>query len=659
MKKIFKTRYVLLAATLAFGSVAGVACGEGETKAVEYAISVSATEGGSISASAEKVQQGESVVFNVSPDEGYVLAELLVNGNEVEVVDNAFTVKTVLRDYTVEAKFATPDVTIEFEANGGSEVADEMRLYGDDFGALPVSFKTGMRFNGWKIDGKGAYVKEFDTVDEYGTISLVADWTAISTEEKEALAPFSSTCVYHDMAATKYGVVWHTYTAPVYSAIQIVEGNTQDFSKARTIAADVSEPWLTEYISNGVIDNLKFSTEYSVRFGDLAADVWSEVYHFTTREEKIDVTKFFYVADTQETYLIDAHPASSYIGDTYFSYVVKDMVERFPEADFIAHGGDIVNWGAEPLGWKEILQSLKGNLFQYPMQTIAGNHEDAMWYSSGQVTTYKMFNIDYPEPDKQNPLGGGYFSYDYGPVHFTNLVTNDAFYTNGGYIGENQLAWIERDFAAARANPEIKWIIVTMHEGIYSISATKAGSNYHRTQFASQLNPLFDEYDVELVMYGHDHWLECTYPLVVDETQTEVVNLVSGVRPVTNETKKVTLENGEVIEEFVYPTGTTDKGTVHFEVAPAGHQYGNTWTVKMDYTLEAWETLKGEHPRFRMVTSGLNPFGDKAKTTVSMYSYIEVSEDELLLRTYGVPVLNRQTNAEAPTKLIDGFRLTK
>ena len=659
MKKTFKLQYVLLAATLASGVVFGSACAK-EPTTPEYSVSVSSSEGGSVTASVDKVTQGGSVVLNVTAENGYVLDALLINGKEVEVVNGSFTIYEALRNYRVEAKFATPDVTLAFDAAGGTEVENEMRIHGDEFGELPMPVLIGKRFLGWKIDGQKGYVNEYDIVDEYGKIELVADWADISDEEKEELAPFSSTCVYHDMAATKYGVVWHTYTAPINSVVQIVEGNSTDFSAARTIAADVMEPWLSEYISNAVIDGLKFSTEYSVRFGDLSADVWSDVYHFTTREEEIDVTKFFYVADTQETWLINAHAASTYIGDTYFSYVVKDMVKRFPEADFIAHGGDIVNWGAEPLGWKEILQSLKGNLFQYPMQTISGNHEDAMWYSCGQVTTYKMFNLDYPEPDKQNPLGGGYFSYDYGPVHFTNLVTNDAFYTKGGYIGENQLAWMERDFAAARANPEIKWIIVIMHEGIYSISATKAGSNYHRTQFASQLNPLFDEYDVELVMYGHDHWLECTYPLVVDETQTEVVNLVSGVRPVTNETRKVTLESGEVIEEFVYSEGTTDKGTVHFEVAPAGHQYGNTWTSKMNYTLEAWETLKGDHPRFRMVTSGLNPYGDKAKTMVSMYSYIEADDDELLVRTYGVPVMqNALDNNYTNNKLIDGFRLTK
>lgn len=662
MKKTFKLKSLILAGMMMGTTVFGSACSMLEQilpTTPEYTVSVLPTDGGSVTASMEKVNQGESVVVFVEPENGYVLEGLYVNGREVEVVDGKFTIYEALRDYKIEAKFATPNVTITFDSTGGSAVEDEMRLYGEEFGVLPMSTQANKRFLGWKINGKGDYVEKYDDVTEYGVISLVADWAEISEEEKVELEPFSSTCVYHDMAATKYGVVWHTYASPVNSVVQIVEGNTDDFSSARTISADVMEPWFTEYISNAVIDNLEFETEYSVRFGDLSADVWSDTYHFTTREEKIDVAKFFYVADTQETYLINAHPTSSYIGDTYFSYVVKDMVSRFPDADFISLGGDIVNYGAEPLYWKEILQSVKGNLFQYPMQAVSGNHEDSMWYSIGEITTYKMFNLDYPEPEKQNPKGGGYYSYDYGPLHVTNIVTNDAFYTTGGYLGKNQMAWLEKDFATARANPEIKWIVVVMHEGIYSVTATKAGSNYHREQFSSQLSPLFDKYDIELVMYGHDHLLEITNPMIVDETQTEVLNLVSGVRPVTRETRKVTLDTGEVIEEFVYPEGTTKKGTVHFEVAPAGHQYGDS-TFAASFSFANLEGNKEKYQRFRMMLTAMKRTDDGEDTGYSMYSYIEASDDELLVRTYGVPVKqNALENKYDNNKFIDGFRLTK
>ena len=390
-----------------FGSVAFSACeNSGDQKLPTYTVTVSANEGGTLTASEEKVTEGGTVVFTVSPQNGYVLESLTLNGGEVEVSDNTFTVKGVLRDFNAVAKFATPNVTVEFDSAGGEAVADEARLYGGEFGKLPVPIKANSRFLGWKLDGKGDYITQFTTVEKYGTLKLVAAWETIAEEEKELLKPFSQTCVYHDQAATKYGVVWNTLVAPAASVIQIVEGNSDDFTAARTIQAD-SEAWLTEYISSVVIDELKFSTEYSVRFGDIAADVWSDTYHFTTREETIKDFEFFYVSDTQETYLIESHPESTYIGEkTYFSYVLKDAEARFGETEFIVHGGNIVNYGAETEQWRDMMTSLEDNLFSMPMQAIAGNHEDSNWYSAGHPTVSKMFYFDTPEG--QNILAGNF-----------------------------------------------------------------------------------------------------------------------------------------------------------------------------------------------------------------------------------------------------------
>ena len=656
MKKALKMTSALLSLAL-FGSVAFSACeNSGDQKLPTYTVTVSANEGGTLTASEEKVTEGGTVVFTVSPQNGYVLESLTLNGGEVEVSDNTFTVKGVLRDFNAVAKFATPNVTVEFDSAGGEAVADEARLYGGEFGKLPVPIKANSRFLGWKLDGKGDYITQFTTVEKYGTLKLVAAWETIAEEEKELLKPFSQTCVYHDQAATKYGVVWHTLVAPAASVIQIVEGNSDDFTAARTIQAD-SEAWLTEYISSVVIDELKFSTEYSVRFGDIAADVWSDTYHFTTREETIKDFEFFYVSDTQETYLIESHPESTYIGEkTYFSYVLKDAEARFGETEFIVHGGDIVNYGAETEQWRDMMTSLEDNLFSMPMQAIAGNHEDSNWYSAGHPTVSKMFYFDTPEG--QNILAGNFYSYDYGYAHFVNILTNDAF-NNKGHIGKKQLEWLKQDLTAARQNPNVKWIIAVMHEGIYTPSATPTAlaSNYHNKEFGEDLNPIFDEFDVDLVMYGHHHLYLNTFPLVCDETQTEIINKVNGVSPVTTETRYVE-HDGVQVAEFVYPEGTTDKGTVHFEIGPAGHQYtSSSWSW---LSLANLEENIAKYKRFRMLLSaGARP-DDGLEKGRSMYAYVEVEEDELIVRTYMVDVKAQSQNLSLDNgKYLDGFKLSK
>ena len=655
MKKAFKLTSALLSLAL-LGSVAFGACDNSGENLPTYSVRVSASVGGSITASAEKVEEGGTVVFTVYPQDGYVLESLLINGSKVEVSGNTFTVKGVLRDFNAVANFATPNVTVEFDAGENASVLqDEMRLYGGDFGVLPTPVKKGSRFLGWKINGKGEFVNEFTPVESYGTITLQASWTDILDSEKEKLVPFSSTCTYFDQAATDYGVVWHTEIAPAASAVQIIQGNGDDFSAARTIQA-ASEAWLTEFISIAVIDDLEFNTEYSVRFGDIAADVWGETYHFTTREEVIEDFSFFYFADTQETYLIESHPASSYVGDSYFSYVLKDAIARFGKAEFIMHGGDIVNYGAETQHWKECLQSLKGDLFELPMQVTSGNHEDSNWYSAGHATTGKLFHYDLPEG--QNLLAGPYYSFDYGPVHFVNLLTNDTF-NNKGHLGKNQLEWLKKDLAAARQNPKTKWIVAAMHEGIYTPSATPTSlaSNYHNKELGEDLNPIFDEYDVEFVLCGHHHLYLNTFPIVCDETQTEYINKVNGVRPVTTQTRYVE-HDGVQVAEFVYPENTTDKGTVHLEIGPTGHQYtSSSWNWLNFANLE--ENIS-TYQRFRMLLSAGDRPDDGVEKGGSMYSYIEVTDGELVVRTYVVDVKAQAQNLSLDNAYyLDGIKLTK
>lgn len=656
MKKFFKIQNVMLAAVMLGGLTLSSACSEDKGTVPHYTVSVSSTAGGTLTSSAKKVEEGDSVVFTLTPQDGYVLEALIINGSEVEVVGNTFTIQSVLRNFTAEAKFALPNVTITYDVGeNGQPVPDGQKLYGEAFGELPSPINVGKRFMGWQIDGEGDYVNAYTRVEKYGTVNLVADWKTLTDEEKVQLQPFSPTTVYHDAAATKYGVVWHTEIMPAASVVQVAAGKTEDFSSARTIPA-TSEYWLGEYISSAVVDELSFATEYSVRFGDLSAGVWSNVYTFTTRNETIDKTKFFYVTDTQETYLVDSHPDSTYVGDTYYSYVMQDAVARFGDAEFIINGGDIVNYGGEPIYWRNILDSVEEYLFTYPTQVIAGNHEDSNWYSAGEETVSKLFNFDLPEG--QNLLKGPYYSFDYGPVHFLQIVTNDVF-DYDGKLSDGQIAWMKKDMEAARANPNVKWIVVTMHEGIYTPSAlsTSLASNYHNRTLSQQLNPIFDEYNVELVFMAHHHLYLSTFPLVCDETQTEEINLVKGVRPVTTETRKVQYDGVE-IDEFVYPEGTTDRGTVHFELGTTGHQYSNSswsWLSFANY-----ENIKDEYQRFRvMLTSGARP-DDGLDAGRSMYSYVEADANSFVVRSYMVDV---KAQAQAISldngTFLDGFRLTK
>ena len=86
----------------------------GEIELGSYTITASAGEGGSISDAGETaVTEGESKTYTITPDDGYKIADVKINGESVGAADT-YTFENVTADATIEAVFAFANYT---EAN--------------------------------------------------------------------------------------------------------------------------------------------------------------------------------------------------------------------------------------------------------------------------------------------------------------------------------------------------------------------------------------------------------------------------------------------------------------------------------------------------------------------------------------------------------------
>ena len=663
MKKMNKSLSLLLAVLMSFQVSALTGCdslgGKEAVKKVEtYDVTINTSVGGIITADSTEVEQGKDVVFTIAANDGYILDKLIINGGEAAVAGDTYIFTGVICDLEVQAVFVKPNVTVSFET-GGEPLDSISVLYGKTFGELPSAVSAGKRFLYWK-DEKGQQVRPTTIVDKSGEIVLTAVWQDITDAEKEALVPYGATTAYYDMAATKYGVVFHTASQPVSPQILVAENGEGDFTNATVVNCEY-DTWFEEYVVNGVVENLKFDTEYSVKFGDYSADVWSDTYTFKTREEEITEANFFFVADSQETHLLN-NKESPYkvIGDTYWSVTMTEAMTRFPNADFIAHGGDIVNHAAEPEYWQEMFDSIEEYLFQYPLMVSPGNHEGDGWYSAGYECVSKMFNIDV----LSNTEMGFFYSFDYGPLHFVAILSNDVYYNYDGIYTAEQLAWLREDLAKANENPQTKWIVTMMHQGILIPTHTegKMTSNDYSTLTYPQLMPIFDEYNVDLNLYAHNHYIDSTYPILwsgeVEKTMYDsyIKRDVDYYRvDLATTTTKKTLHDGVEVDEFVYEEGTTRRGTVLHQTGTVGDQYNNT------YKIEDLADNLAKHKYYRMLLSGgkyaVDTTGEKS---YSMYSYIEVTDGKLVCRTYGVDVPAQITSPSLDNGVyLDGFMLTK
>lgn len=170
----------------------------------------------------------------------------------------------------------------------------------------------------------------------------------------------------------------------------------------------------------------------------------------------------------QET--VVARMRAAYASDpAYQSIVLHD-------GDWVAADGDS-NWTNEwfPTNQPNMVAIKK----EVPYVGARGNHE------SGGV----YFNRYYPLPY----VAGFYWSFDYGPAHVT-VIDQYTPYTSGSA----QYNWIQNDLASTTK----PWKIIMLHEPGWSAG----GSHPNNTTVQTVLEPLFEQYGVDFVIGGHNHY---------------------------------------------------------------------------------------------------------------------------------------------------------
>ena len=131
------------------------------------------------------------------------------------------------------------------------------------------------------------------------------------------------------------------------------------------------------------------------------------------------------------------------------------------------------------------------------MQISIGNHEDS---SSEDLSTY----INAFKLTKQF---GQVYSFNFHNVHFLSMATEISYSSSS-----TQNAFVKQDLAAASQNPDIDWIIVYFHRPMYT-SPNSCSSCSGESSLRDIYHPLFDQYGVDLVLEGHAHDYQRSYPI--------------------------------------------------------------------------------------------------------------------------------------------------
>jgi hypothetical protein len=222
------------------------------------------------------------------------------------------------------------------------------------------------------------------------------------------------------------------------------------------------------------------------------------------------------------------------------SYAVEQVEAQQPLFHLL--NGDLcyanLNPTFQPEVWRDFGNNNQASAAFRPWMPCPGNHE--LEFDNGPQGL-NSYLTRYMLPDNGVPgFGGRWYSFRVGNALFVSLAADDVIYQDGaafvagptplvpaaitgnppiepgssvyvhGYSNGAQTRWLESTLARARRDPGIDWIIVQMHQDALSSSTTGNGSDLGIRQ---EWLPLFDRYEVDLVLCGHDHDYERSFPV--------------------------------------------------------------------------------------------------------------------------------------------------
>lgn len=181
-----------------------------------------------------------------------------------------------------------------------------------------------------------------------------------------------------------------------------------------------------------------------------------------------------------------------------FQSVVTGAYKKFPDAQFFAVLGNLVDNGEAAPQWNSWLNSVGPVIDSIPFVPVTGTREylDLHWTARPPQAYAHLFAWPCSENHiMRNP----YYSFDYGDIHF--VVLDTQFKELPEQVQEiakqNELNWLKADLAAT----DKKWKVVLMHRDVLTYTSEPMGQMSDRFSDTGKLfMPAFDEGNVDLVL---------------------------------------------------------------------------------------------------------------------------------------------------------------
>ena len=216
---------------------------------------------------------------------------------------------------------------------------------------------------------------------------------------------------------------------------------------------------------------------------------WSEEFTFTPIDSSAEHFEWISIGDH---------------GDSSEAMDVSDGIIADSTAQMVTISGDISYADGEQSAWDDWFNYQQDSMTSIPWVTAVGNHENEPGY--GFVPYEHRF-----DSDGQIESETFWYSRNVPGVHMVFMSTEHD-YTPGS----TQYSWIEQDLSSV--NREVTpFVIVYGHRPMYS------SNSYHgsEVELRDALEELYVTQGVDLVIAGHDHFYERTWPVSAETVQDE------------------------------------------------------------------------------------------------------------------------------------------
>jgi predicted phosphodiesterase len=202
----------------------------------------------------------------------------------------------------------------------------------------------------------------------------------------------------------------------------------------------------------------------------------SDIHSFLTAPDENAAFHFAVISDTQ--------------GDiSVYHSIAEALLPTEPE--FVLHNGDLVSYPFLDSQWTNfwsVTDLVAGDAPYFP---VRGNHD-------GLPGGKQHFELYWSDPMNEGTVSRSSYSFQYGNTYFVALDINEPY-----FAGSAQHQWLEDQLAYAKSLPSVKHCIVHAHFPPYSCS--HHGNDPDVLAFRASVTPLFEKYDIDLYMSGHDH----------------------------------------------------------------------------------------------------------------------------------------------------------